>query len=422
MFQKIRANRALLAILFTIFVDMLGIGILIPVIPLLLADPRSPYYLLPGGYSMQQGFVLLGFLTASYPFMMFLAAPILGQLSDVFGRRRILAFSLFGTFLSYGIFAIGIIMRNIPLLFFSRMVDGITGGNIAVAQAAAADVTTPQNRAKTFGLIGSMFGLGFIIGPYLGGKLSDHTLVSWFSAATPFWFAAMLSGLNVLSVVFFFPETRESIEKILHIRWAQSFHNIFQAFTARGMRGLFTVSFLYTSGFSFMTAFFSVYLIRRFGFSQGNIGDFFAYLGIWIAFTQAVITRKLSARVSESNILRFTMLGTAIAFMLFFVPRVSWQLLLVAPVLAINNGLTYANLLSLISRSADASIQGEIMGINSSLQALGQSIPPILSGMVAAQFNPEMPIVVGATIVFLSWLLFIFVFHNPLRRKVYHEG
>lgn len=421
MFQKIRAKRALLIILFTIFVDMLGIGILIPVIPLLLADPRSPYYLLPAGYSVQQGFVLLGFLTASYPFMMFLVAPILGQLSDVYGRRRILAFSLFGTFLSYILFAIGIILHNIPLLFFSRMVDGITGGNIAVAQAAAVDVTVPQNRAKTFGLIGSMFGLGFIIGPYLGGKLSDHTLVSWFSAATPFWFAAILSGMNVLSVVFFFPETRGAIGKVLRIRWAQSFHNIFQAFSAPGMRGLFTVSFLYTSGFSFMTAFFSVYLIRRFGFSQGNIGDFFAYLGLWIAFTQAVITRKLSTRVSESNILRFTILGTAIAFVLFFVPRVSWQLLLVAPILAINNGLTYANLLSLISRSADASIQGEIMGINSSLQALGQSIPPILSGMVAAQFNPEIPIFVAAVIVFFSWMLFIVVFHNPLSRKVYHE-
>ncbi len=350
--------------------------------------------------------------------MMFLSAPILGQLSDVYGRRRILAISLFGTFVSYIIFAIGIITRNIPLLFFSRMVDGITGGNIAVAQAAAADITPPQHRAKTFGLIGSMFGLGFIIGPYLGGKLSDHTVISWFSASTPFWFAAFLSGMNVLSVLFLFPETRAHIRTVIRIRWGQSFHNIFQAFNARGMRGLFAVSFLYTSGFSFMTAFFSVYLIRRFGFTQGNIGDFFAYLGLWIAFTQGVITRNLSSRVSEANILRFTMLGTAIAFLLFFLPHASWQLYLIAPVLAVNNGLTYANLLSLVSRSADGSIQGEIMGINASLQALGQSIPPILAGMVASRFEPETPLFVASVIVCISWLLFISVFHNPFRAKV----
>src|SRR3989338_7777012 len=117
MIKKFRAKRALLIILFTIFVDMLGVGILIPVIPLLLADGRSPYFLLPQGMDLRQGFVLLGFLTASYPLMMFLSAPILGQLSDVYWRRRLLAVSLFGTFLSYLMFAVGIITRNIPLLF-----------------------------------------------------------------------------------------------------------------------------------------------------------------------------------------------------------------------------------------------------------------------------------------------------------------
>lgn len=416
MFQKLRARRALLTILFTIFVDMLGVGILIPVIPLLLADPRSPYYLLPAGMDVRQGYILLGFLTASYPLMMFLAAPILGQLSDVYGRRRLLAISLCGTFTSYLVFAVGIITRNIPLLFLSRMVDGITGGNIAVSQAAVADVTRPADRAKTFGLIGGVFGLGFIIGPYLGGKLSDHTLVWWFSAATPFLFAAIISFINVLSVILYFPETRSHIQQVIRIRWGRSFHNIARAFTLRGMRGLFMTSFLYNSGFSFFTAFISIYLIGRFGFTQGNIGDFFAYMGIWIVITQVVITRKVASFAGESAVLRVTIVGTAIATILYFVPHVWWQLLLIAPILAINNGLTHANLLGLISRSADASIQGEILGINASMQALAQAIPPVLSGLVAASFNPEMPILVAALIILLSWAFFCTVFH-PFKRK-----
>lgn len=416
MIKKLRTKRALLTILFTIFVDMLGVGILIPVIPLLLADPRSPYYLLPPGMDVRQGFILLGFLTASYPFMMFLAAPILGQLSDVYGRRKLLGISLAGTFVSYLVFAVGIITHNIPLLFLSRMVDGITGGNIAVAQAAVADVTRPADRAKTFGLIGAVFGLGFILGPYLGGKLSDHTLLEWFSAATPFWFAAFLSFMNVVSVILFFPETRTRVEKVMRIRWGRSFHNIARAFTTRGMRGLFMTSLLYNSGFSFLTSFFSVYLIRRFGFTQGNIGDFFAYMGLWIVITQAVITRKVAEKASEQGVLRFTVLGTAVATILFFIPHTWWQLILITPILAINNGLTHANLLGLISRSADESIQGEILGINASMQAIAQAIPPILSGFVAATFTPETPILVSALIIFLSWAFFCTVFH-PFKRQ-----
>src|SRR3989344_3479623 len=177
--DKIR-NKPLPVIFFTVFVDLIGFGILIPVVPLLLADPESSYFLLPKGFTVNQGYIMLGFLTAMFPLMQFLAAPILGQLSDKFGRKRILAISLFGTCLSYLIFAYAILTRNIPLLFAARAFDGITGGNIAVAQAAIADVTTPANRAKNFGLIGAAFGLGFILGPYIGGKLSDPTVVSWF--------------------------------------------------------------------------------------------------------------------------------------------------------------------------------------------------------------------------------------------------
>src|SRR6185369_2029743 len=113
-------------------------------------------------------------------------------------RRKLLAISILGTSASYVVFALGIVTKNLPLLFISRAFDGITGGNIAVAQAAVADITKPEHRAKNFGLIGAAFGLGFIIGPYIGGKLSDPSVVSWFSASTPFWFAAALSFFNFI--------------------------------------------------------------------------------------------------------------------------------------------------------------------------------------------------------------------------------
>src|SRR3989344_2597367 len=142
------AGRPLPVILFTIFVDLIGFGIIIPIIPQLLANPASEFYLLGSGQTLQQGYILLGYLTAVFSIAQFLAAPILGQLSD---------------------------------------------------------------RSKNFGMMGAAFGLGFIIGPYLGGKLSDPTVVSWFSPATPFWFAAILALLNVGSLLLILPETNKHI-------------------------------------------------------------------------------------------------------------------------------------------------------------------------------------------------------------------
>lgn len=174
--QMQKKSNPMLTIFLTVFIDLLGVGVLIPVMPLLLGDPTSPYYLLPTGWSTEQGYVLLGLLTAVFPLMQFFATPILGQLSDKYGRKDILLISLFGTSLSYVLFAYGIMSRNLPLLFVSRALDGITGGNISVAQAAIADISLPENRAKNFGLIGMAFGLGFIFGSFLGGKLSDPTV------------------------------------------------------------------------------------------------------------------------------------------------------------------------------------------------------------------------------------------------------
>ncbi len=408
------AKNPLPVIFLTIFVDLLGFGILIPVIPQLLANPKSEFFLLPGGFSINQGYILLGFLTAVFSIFQFLAAPILGQLSDKFGRKKILAISLFGTSVSYVLFAIGILTKNIPLLFISRAFDGITGGNISVAQAAIADVTTPQNRAKNFGLIGAAFGLGFIIGPYLGGKLSDPSILPWFNATTPFWFAAGLSLLNVISIIFLFPETHKNQLENLKINWSKSIFNIYHAMTHKQLRELYFTVFLLNGGFTFFSTFFSVFLITRFNFTQGNIGDYFAYVGLWVAFTQAVIVRKLSEKFEDYKLVRYGLIGAGVAIFLFFVPTVWWQLLLITPIFAISNGMFQANIIALISKSVGPKVQGEVLGINSSVAALAMSIPPILSGFIAASLHPDAPVHIAGVIILLA-ALFFWIFYKPVK-------
>jgi DHA1 family tetracycline resistance protein-like MFS transporter len=381
------------------------VGILIPVIPLLLTDPGNPYYL--AGISVSQGLILLGLLTAIYPFMQFLATPILGQLSDHYGRRPVLAFSLFGTSLSYAVFAIGIILQNIPLLFISRAVDGITGGNISVAQAAIADSSPPEKRARHFGAMGAAFGIGFIIGPFLGGKLSDPDVLPWFSATTPFWFAAILALLNMLGVLLFFRETlAERSREAFHL--AQALINVKLAAASRKLRKLYAASFLFQGGFAFFTTFIGAYVIERFRFDQGDIGTFFAFVGICVALTQALVTGPVGRRFRPHAIISTSLFGVTCTIAAMALVPTSFLLYALVVPQAVCVGLIMANLTAIISRSGDADEQGSVLGIAFSVQALAQSVPPAVAGVIAAHTSTAAPILVGSVFAFLGWLLFAF--------------
>lgn len=420
-----KANRALPAVFFTIFLDVLGIGILIPVIPLLLAAPMSPEYLLPAGWTFTQGLILLGWLTAIYPLMQFFTTPILGQLSDKYGRKKVLAISLVGTGLGYVLFAIGIITKNIPLLFAARALDGMTGGNISVAQAVVSDVTPAKDRTKRFGMIGAIFGIGFVMGPYVGAKLASpstsffglFSTPSWFNAATPFWFAAILSAINVILVLTMLPETNTQLQKV-KLKLTQSLHNITKAVTYPGLRVIFPSTFLYFAGFTFFTTFFQVFLINRLGFDQSNIGDYFAYVGIWIAIAQVTVTPFVAKRLKNYQVIRFSLAATGAALLTMLFAKTTPQLLLFTPLFAIFNGLTMANVLSLVSKSAGKEVQGEVLGINASVQALAQAIPAVISGYVATM-GVRVPVITGAGIMILSGVIF-WILYRP-SRQVLHD-
>lgn len=399
------ARSPLLPVFLIVLLDMLGVGIIIPVLPALFMTPETS--ILPPDTSEAQRSIWYGYLVAIYPLMQFFGAPVLGALSDRYGRKPLLMLSLAGTLVGYLLFGWAIMIGNLPLLFISRALPGFTGGNISIVFSAISDLTVhrPAERPKYFGLVGMAFGLGFILGPALGGVLADNSVVSWFDHSTPFWFTAILTFVNIGLLWMIFPETL-SERRDSRLNFLTGFANIRKAFSSPNLRGIFVVSLFLSLGFSFFTQFFSVYLIHRFGMSVKDIGLIFAWVGLWLIFTQGFTVRRLSAKFKSAQLLRYTILFLSIAIPMVLLPENPWNILWVNPLIATFQGITAPNLTAVVSAQATPQEQGEILGINQSMVSVGQTLPPVIAGYLSS-VNGSYPILAGGVMIFIGWLVFM---------------
>ncbi len=420
MTDTIKQKSPLLTIFLTVFINLLGVGIVIPVIAPLLMCPI--HYMLPYETSQHTRSILLGFLISSYPLAQFFGAPMLGALSDRYGRKKLLALSLFGTVIGYILFALAIVEQNIYLLFFSRILDGFTGGNISIAFSAIADLSDEKTKAKNFGMIGAAFGLGFILGPFIGGKLADHNLVSWFNPSTPFWFAAILAAINLLFVFVAFPETLK-VRNNTAVSLFTGIRNLGEALKLPHLRIIFLVVFLLTLGFNFFTQFFSVYLINKFSYTNfSQIANVFAYIGVWIVLAQGGLQRPLAKKFLPLKIIRISALLLGVTLPLLLLPSSSQVIYIfyILPFISIFQGLTQPNITAVVSSQAGESEQGKILGINQSIQSLGMAIPPIVAGYINL-VNPDLPIAAASLCTILGWLVLILFFKNRTAENAFSK-
>ena len=399
-------RRTLPVILLAIFLDLVCNGILVPIVPQLLANPHSTFYLFPASVPVSYAYVILGLLIAVFPIALFFSTPILGEYSDYVGRRKVMTLALLGTAASLSLFAAGVMIRNLTLLFIARGIGGIMGGNLSVAQAAIADITPPEKRAARFGLIGAAYGVGFIVGPVIGGLLSSSSIVPWFNASTPFWFAAIVTLANAILVWTMLRETRV-IDAPVSIDWKKAIFNIIHAFGMKRLRAIFAVNFIFQAGLTLFATFFAVFLTRNFGYSQVEVGYYIAYAGIWVIVSQGFLLRILTKRYDEVTLLRFFLLAGSASVFLYYISEHLISLLIVGACFALTNGIAMAALPALASRRAPARNQGEILGINTSVQALAQSIPPILAGILAAEITPSAPVYIAGAVIGVAWVAFV---------------
>lgn len=413
----VRKRWTLATVFSIVFLDQLGIGLIIPVLAPLVFDQSSAIF--AGPFDLASRARIVGFLIAAYPFAQFFGAPLLGALSDRYGRKPVLLLSLAGTALGYLLFGLGVLKGSLPLLFAARALAGFMGGNIATANSATADISTDtDSKVRNFGIVNAAYGLGFILGPYTGGKLSDPSVLPWFTFTTPFWVAAAVTVVNLFLVGFAFRETlRERLQTRMSL--LTGFHNVRKAFTLPNVRAMFVVVFLLWFGFNSFTQFFQVYLIEYFAATQAAVGRLFAYVGLWLAITLVIINRVVSKRVPARTVLAFTLPAVAMVVFLHLMPREFWMYYVLLPFLAVSMGLTIPNATAVISDLADEKSQGEIIGIQHSMQSLALVIPPIVSGYIVA-FHVSLPVVAAAFFIIVAWLGYLLWFQRA-PQKIFHE-
>ena len=358
----------------TVFIDLIGFGIIIPLMP---------FYAETFGATG----LTVGLLSTSFSFMQFVFAPFWGRLSDRIGRRPVI---LFGSFLSYLFFGLA---GSLPALFAARICAGIAGANVATAQAYMADVTTPENRARGMGLVGAAFGLGFIFGPAIGGFLSQ------FSYQAPPFFAAALSLANFTAALFVLPESRPARSSAPRPRQSR-FQTLRLATTRPGLPALLFIYFIVTAAFSSFEATFALFGELRFGFDATTIGYLFAYTGVVLTVVQGGLVGRLAKRFGERRLVPPAILSLAVGLALIPAARNLPLLLLATGLLAVGMGFNSPSITSLISRLSSADEQGGILGVSQSMASLARIIGPAVGGYVYDAHGSTMPYV-GASALML---------------------
>ncbi len=394
-------NSRLLTIFLIVFIDLLGFSLILPLLP---------YYAEAYGATP----TIVGLLVASYAAAQLIGAPLLGRLSDRIGRRPVLLISVIGTGIGFlllgfadpiGHFLADLIAPQaanafvLAVLFLSRVIDGLTGGNITVAQAYITDVTDDQNRAKGLGLIGAAFGLGFIIGPAVGGALSK-----W-GYSLPAFVAASVSFINVLMIIFFLPESLSADRRSTisgQRRPPFTFNALKEALNRPKVGPLLQVRFFYALAFAIFQTIFALYA-QTIGLSSQTTGILLAYVGVLAVVTQAGLIGFLTRRFRENSLMITGLWVMAGALLAWSFATQLWILVVLILPLAVAGGVSNTIIQSTTTKSVTRQEVGGILGITTSLEAVTRIIAPIAGGYLLQHLGVWAPGVFSA--ILMAWTI-----------------
>ena len=387
-------SKARLGTIFAIvFVDLLGFSLILPLVP---------FYAKEFGASDS----VIGLLVASYAAAQLIGAPILGRISDRFGRRPVLLLSIFGTLIGFILLGIA---NSLWMLFASRILDGLTGGNISVAQAYITDITDEKNRARGLGLIGAAFGLGFIIGPAMGGILSsigaNITLgsLNW-TFALPAFTAAAVATINWIAVFIFLPESLTAERRADIARnpnTAFNLGNLRQAFQRPKVGPLLKTRFFFSLAFAIFQTIFPLYALNRLDLQANQTAYVLTYVGILVALVQGVAIGWLSARYQERQLIFFSTALMTLSLLAWAITPSVIVLLIVLIPLAISGGVLNTVINSALTKVVRVEEIGGILGLSTALESATRVISPTLGGILLDYLGTWAPGILGAIITAL---------------------
>jgi MFS transporter, DHA1 family, tetracycline resistance protein len=365
-----KRNNALIFIFITLLIDIIGIGIIIPVIPALIQE-------MTGG-SLSEASVYGGALMFAYSVMQFIFSPILGGLSDQYGRRPVLLFSLFGFGLDYILVGFA---SSITWLFIARIIAGITGASFTTAGAYIADVSEPEKRAQNFGLIGAAFGLGFILGPLIGGVLGEY------GTRVPFFVSAVLTLINWLYGYFVLPESLKP-ENRRPFDWkrANPIGSLRQLQRYPMILGLIIpLLLIYIASYSTQSTW-TYFTMYKFDWNEKWVGYSLAFVGLTAAIVQGGLTRTLIPKLGNTKSIYLGLALYTLSFLMYAFANQSWMMFAITAVGALG-GIATPALQAIMSNQVPANEQGELRGALTSLMSLTAIVGPLLMTTLFAYFT-----------------------------------
>jgi DHA1 family tetracycline resistance protein-like MFS transporter len=378
-------NKALIPIFIVVLVDLLGFSIILPLLP---------FYALQFHVSAE----VIGMVAAAYSVCQFAASPVLGALSDKYGRRPILIYSQFGSVIGFLLLAFA---GNIWIIILSRIIDGLSGGNITIASAYVADVTGVEDRASGMALLGVAFGLGFLFGPLLGGELSHA-----FGIAAPAYAAAFMALTSMtLSIVYLKepPVHRTAAAK----KGKEYYTQAFDYLKIKNIRTMLIIFFFFALPFSLYVSMFSLYAHIELHFTEREVGRFLAYVGFLGIIWQGGVIRPLVKKIGELSLLRYGLAAMSLG-LLGLVLATNWQqLAAVALVFSFGTGVTRVVVSSLVSQYAPPDKKGGVIGVSASIESFTRIIGPLLGGWIIGTIHPNYIGYVGGAMSLVGfWLAF----------------
>lgn len=383
-------KHAISFIFITVLIDMIGFGLIIPVMPELIGELTG----LPANEAVLLGMVLI----ISYAAMQFICAPIIGALSDRFGRKPVLLAALAGFAIDYTIMGFAPVFW---LLLVGRLLAGVFGASYSTANAFIADITPPEQRAGRFGMIGAAFGLGFTFGPLIGGYLGDL-----FGPRAPFFAAAILAGLNFIYGLIVLPETLAP-ENRRQFDWkrANPFGALMQIRKYPAVLGLMSAVFLMLIGHAVFPATWSYYSAHRYGWDSGDIGLSLMVVGISSAIVMGGLTRILVPKLGEWRAITLSLVLGSVAYIAYGLASAGWMVYAIIVAGALG-GIGQPALQGIMSRIVPPNAQGELQGAMTSLQSLSMIFGPLAMSPLFNYFSSaDAPVQIPGAAFFLAGLL-----------------